>query len=347
VNTLEGGTQATWTSTLTFNTSYWLFDGSVGPVWSKTPSQYGFKIGNPTIQYALSIYNTSIAISNITISHVAATAPSGDIQKMWQDVVLATQSINYVTISHSYGNGYQNFVRINSANLLMESWVIEYNVFLNGNGSATWHSEDINNDNGNANNLTIRYNWFEGRGAGGSTGSVMALNYQPGPYLIYGNVWKDMMFGNGLIAGNPSYGSNHFVRGVVYNNTFINCQYTPYNRGWWIGMLVQSTVQNNLVANSMADLGSSAPHDYNAYFNTTNTPSETHGQVASGNPFTNYTAGDVSLVAPTSPGTTLPSPYNVDAFGHVRGADGVWDRGAIEYVSGGTSIKVPSAPILL
>ncbi len=35
--------------------------------------------------------------------------------------------------------------------------------------------------------------------------------------------------------------------------------------------------------------------------------------------------------------------YNIDAFGNTRGADGVWDRGAYEYVTGGT----PAAPTLV
>lgn len=54
--------------------------------------------------------------------------------------------------------------------------------------------------------------------------------------------------------------------------------------------------------------------------------------------FVNYSANTVAgfhLAAATSAGTTLASPYDVDADGEVRGADGTWDRGAFEYDSGG------------
>jgi hypothetical protein len=84
---------------------------------------------------------------------------------------------------------------------------------------------------------------------------------------------------------------------------------------------------------------SSVTHAYNSDYGTTG-PGETN---LSGNPFVNFAGGNYALTGPTAAGIALPSPYNVDMYGNVRGADGVWDRGAIEYNSG-SSILRPSAP---
>ncbi|MGZ3796806.1 MAG: hypothetical protein ACXVB1_10590, partial [Pseudobdellovibrionaceae bacterium] len=65
--------QAVWTSSVTFSTSYWVFDGSVGPTWSRTPSQYGY-LFNPMTN-PIYVYNLNTPISNVVISHIAATAP--------------------------------------------------------------------------------------------------------------------------------------------------------------------------------------------------------------------------------------------------------------------------------
>jgi len=321
-------TQATWTSGLTFNTSYWVFDGSVGPTWSKTPSQYGFLIS--PVAFALRVYNTSTAITDITLSHIAATATSSTVEKYFLSTDNSTKSVNNVTVSHCYANGWENTIWATSAGLAMNNWIFEYSVSLNGWGTATYHGEDINNNYGNL-GITVRYNWFEGRQSDGSTGCIVCLNGACQPYYIYGNVFKNMSGGNGCIAG-----IHYTLSGTVHNNTFINFD-TGYGNGQWIGALVTSTVYNNLVYTGNAAMGSATMHDYNAYFSTTNTPSEAHGQTGSGSPFLNLSGGNLHLSTASTPGITLFSPYNADVDGNIRGADGLWDRGALE--SGGTPQK--------
>jgi hypothetical protein len=323
--------QAVWTSGVTFNTSYWEFDGSIGPKWSKTPSAYGFSFS--AMAYPIRIYNTSSAITNFTISHISAIAPTGDIEKIFLSTDNSTRSVNNVTISYCLGNGWANMVWATSPGLVMDSWLIEYNVILNGYSTAAVHGEDINNNYGQLNNLTVRFNWFEGRGP--STGSIVVLNGAAGPYYIYGNVFKDMRGGDGIITG-----VHYTLSGAIYNNTFINCD-NGYGGGQWIGHDVTATVYNNLIYNSNAAMGSNTTHDYNAFFSTTNTPTESHRQTGSGSPFVNLSAGDLRLSAPTSAGISLSSPYDRDAEGNVRGADAIWERGALEFVG---NVSVPNAP---
>jgi hypothetical protein len=49
------------------------------------------------------------------------------------------------------------------------------------------------------------------------------------------------------------------------------------------------------------------------------------------NPFLDWPNGDFRLTKTTSAGLPLASPYNIDMLGIIRGADGVWDRGAFEF----------------
>ncbi|WP_340122723.1 hypothetical protein [Methylobacter svalbardensis] len=328
-------TQATWTSGVTFNTSYWIFDGSVGPNWSKTKSQYGFKF-NP-VNYAVKVYNLSSAISDVKIAHITATAPTGDVEKFFLSTDNSTKSVNNVTFSHCLVDGWSNAVWATSAGLLMNNWLIEHNVILNGYSSAANHGEDINNNYGHLDNLTIRYNWFEGRSTG--TGSIVVLNGPAGPYYIYGNVFKNMIGGDGIIAG-----IHYTLNGAIYNNTFDNVD-NGYKNGAWIGHDVSANVYNNIIYNSIASIGANftGKKDYNAYFSTTSTPTEANGQIGTGSPFVNELGNDMRLSAASKAGTTFSAPYDIDVVRNARGGDGAWDRGAFEFV-GNNPVLVLSPP---
>jgi hypothetical protein len=265
-------------------------------------------------------------MSNVTISHIAATAPAGDLEKFYLSTNNETKSVNEVTLSHSLLNGWSNTVWATSAGLPMANWLIEDNVILNGYSSAANHGEDINNNYGNLENLVVRDNLFEGRTSG--TGCIVVLNDSAGPYYIYGNVFKNESGGDGCITG-----VHDTLSGAVYNNTFINVD-NGYGNGDWIGHDVSATVYNNVIYNSVAAIGANftGTKDYNAYFSTTQTPSETHGYTSQSNPFASGTFQLTESAASAMPaGTSLASPFNLDPAGLTRGADGKWDRGAYEH----------------
>lgn len=89
-----------------------------------------------------------------------------------------------------------------------------------------------------------------------------------------------------------------------------------------------------------ASVGIDGTHDYNSFSGSSN-EGEPNGQAnVSTSIFTNYAGGDFTLSTATASGLTLSSPYNLDPLGNIRGADGVFDRGAFEFVSGGPT---PSA----
>jgi hypothetical protein len=343
VSTADGGTQATFTSGLIFNTSYWVFDGVVGAVGSRKTTDYGFKM-NP-VNYAVRVFNLSSAITDVMISHISAVAPTGDVEKFFLSTDNSTKSVHKVTWSHNLLNGWSNAQWATSAGLAMNDWLAEYNIILNGYSSAANHGEDINNNYGYLDRFTIRYNIFEGRTSGTAT-IVGGLNGPVGTYYIYGNVFKNQVSGDGTIACVHENATMY-----VYNNTFINVTSGgsgPYMGGTASDCVLSGEIANNVLYSMSAGLGtatSGMTRQYNAYFSTTNTPSENNGYVTSGNPFVDHANGNFGLtssVATTMPaGRTLSSPYNFDMFGKSR--SGFWYRGAIQFESG-SSLTPPPSP---
>jgi hypothetical protein len=82
--------------------------------------------------------------------------------------------------------------------------------------------------------------------------------------------------------------------------------------------------RNNLIYNMSGAPGTGVTDDYNAYFSTSNTPSESHGQVGSGSPFVNSSGGNYALVNQTNAADTgVAAQYRTDMTGKVgtnRGA---------------------------
>jgi hypothetical protein len=81
---------------------------------------------------------------------------------------------------------------------------------------------------------------------------------------------------------------------------------------------------------------------HNAYFDAPSEDPDPNKQVGGSNPFVNWAAYDFAPAAPTAPGVSLPAPFNMDWSGKIRGSDGNWDRGALEFV--GSPPSPPSAP---
>jgi hypothetical protein len=152
------------------------------------------------------------------------------------------------------------------------------------------------------------------------------------------NVFGGNNGGNGVIT---STGASGIKNTVVYNNTIVNVTTGP-----WFGPLgfnTSNTVKNNIVWNSPCSYGAASPatHTHNSFLSCTDTaPTETSGQVASLNPFvasgsSNYHLTDGTGV--TAGDSTIGATYNTDIDGVTRGADGTWDRGAYEFVSGASA----------
>ena len=99
--------------------------------------------------------------------------------------------------------------------------------------------------------------------------------------------------------------------------------------------LVSGTARNNLFYDCGAGSGVTGfpSHDSN-WFRLSGTVTETNIQNGNADPFVNLAGDDYHLTSASNAGAVLVAPYNLDLDGHVRGTDGVWDRGAYEFISG-------------
>lgn len=322
-----GTKPATFAYPIVINSDYWVFDGQVGS--GNTLSSYGFNVAKPTsCNTDPQSYWWIEDKSNITERYIGIDACGNSFNV--QQVCFDTGQGSNRTIEHNLGNHCQNTIKLWNAS----NDTVQYNQLWNQWSTPEHHGESVNNFS--TDNITFRYNYLNGCAGTAciacNVGNQVAMNH----WKIYGNVFINDSSGNGTIAAVQQVIANT----VVYNNTFINITGT----GWFLdadpgygAQAVNNVLKNNLIYNSTAHFGNNGgpiDHDYNSYFNVTNTPTnETHLQKASGNPFVSSGSGDYHLADGTTvdAGLALGSPYNLDPDGNVRGSDGTWDRGAYEF----------------
>lgn len=354
VSNADGGTQATFSIFPAFTTSHWIFDGAVGPLWDTTPADFGFKMTDG-LDGGVVVGAFNSTGSDITVSHITALADSANNEKLFLQTANQTNEWDSITVSHSLMNGWQNCMMIRgNPGVTDVGWVLEYNTILNIYSNVTNnHGECMNPNSGGANGMIVRYNLIKGRsGAGdGLTGVIVANNSNNTNCWVYGNVIDNVLSGNGTITGTSSGNMNSCT--VIYN-TFLNIPHAGGNN--IIGGTGQGTsnsAQNNVFYNEDGAIGAGWTTDWNSYFTVTNSPTETHKQTGSGDPFVNSAGGNYQLTTDTTAGNTLSNSLptgctvgvnceDIDALGVQHGANGTNDRGALQIAGGNPQAASPS-----
>lgn len=145
-------------------------------------------------------------------------------------------------------------------------------------------------------------------------------------WQIYGNVFYDgVSVARGIEFREPQ--SQRDMK--IYNNTFVNLP-LPAIRVMEASVCSGVDIRNNLMVNTG---GIALQNGGSGVTSVNNVDSTTSA-------FVNHSADNYQLAGPTAAGTPLPSPYNVDVDGKIRGADGVWDVGAYEYSLGASTNPV-------
>lgn len=314
----------TWSSGFLFKSSYWVIDGSSGSM-TKTPSAYGFAMSPSSSPFRIGD-TVGPSYSDIRVSHVYAKAVSADVEKLFLQGGFQVGAVNRVTVSHSLLDGWQNgMMARGQGGAPCDGWVFDHNLALNGSSTSSNHGEWLNANSAPLTNLRVSFNWFEGNsGNAGLTGVVVANNNNNTNAVVYGNVFYKVSVGNGIISG-TSAGKLNGAK--VHDNTFVSCNVatdSPLN-----GPGTGNVASNNLFYGMPAGI-TSFTSDYDLFAMATKAPNEANGQIMSASPFVNVATADFHLQAATQKGTTLPSPFDVDAEGRIRGKDGSWDRGAYE-----------------
>lgn len=272
------------------------------------------------------------SISNVVLRHVeldgTSTTPAD------RDIVYLVSGATDLTMQYMYIHDVGSDTMQLRNNITR--FTLEFSKIARNNQNDSFHGDVFEYDGGTASGWIHRYNWFDD-----CQGTYLWGTHETGTFAnaeIYGNIISGGQMDNGMIAGLSGGGT---ITGLkFYNNTIsqvsMSAGFLYLERG------SNNLVYNNLWYNSPANL--QGTHDYN-WFRGSGAQSEAHIQNGSGDPFVNIAADNYNLAAATSAGTTLNAPYNADMTGKVRGADGVWDRGALEYGTGsGGDTTPPSAP---
>ena len=259
--------------------------------------------------------------------------------------------VNGCTVEYCYIHDQDNcpFLCRNVCNFLLQQNFIARNHYTDDQ-----HSEGLS-ISGTCTNVTVRLNqWIDCEGTAlictpGGTGHPGCSGPSICNWYIYGNVcaytsWgiaNSRGFGDGIVYLFDTQAHGDMM---IYNNTVANINHS-WNGAIWCDNSGDSPacadhfyVENNLFWNNTSTVSPSSGNvsdfkwDHNAYFSQAYSDSDANKQVTTGNPFVS-----------TNSDWRLSGPFNIDMDGQVRGADGVWDRGAYEYENGTVITKKVTA----
>ncbi|MBI2871304.1 MAG: hypothetical protein HYY14_06300, partial [Candidatus Omnitrophica bacterium] len=347
----DGDGQAVFTDTMTFTKPYYIFDGQVGGGPGSWDFGHGFVVSvnsNANEAKGIRFYNPENDgdTHDITVSHTEVNM-NGKAFVCGQDAIYSIYDNDNIVLRYNYIHDTSRTLIVDEKS---DNWIIEYSFLKNPslnsvnplpcNGGNTQHSEmlmarhglppDMNPVNP-VENWVIRYNVLTNwRSTGGLIFSG-SRNWE-----IYGNVfswapgWGAQTTANGGAIGSWTgyYTDGH----KIYHNTFFDIWSNQGGDLFTAQGCTNCDVRNNLWYNVPELNNINAAHSYNAFFDSAGEAiTESNKQVGTGDPMVARLSGDYRLKQATSPGAVLGSPYNVDMFGNTRGADDVWDRGALEY----------------
>jgi hypothetical protein len=347
---------AEWTGTgylIEIRTDYIIFDGVTGGGPRSWSSGHGFKLySTANIIPVINLGNRSgstphSGASHIMVSHCELYNTQEPVTAGWGQGITATIGTFYsdITISYCYIHniGGPHIKVINTDGI-----EIAYNYIAYNASSTTAHGVGIRFDY--TKNATIRYNVLYHIWGTGNMGYYDGSVDDGKNFDIYGNVFmsaddvSSSTNNNGVIYSN-SASVNYLSDWNIHNNTFYNWSSPKMIFFGGVEGYSELHAYNNLFYDIAGDvqISSNIVHDFSVMKPQT-IKSETYIQeYTSTIPFNNPSTKDFSLKLPTESGKTLPSPYNVDMYGNIRGADGVWDRGAIE-VTGEFTLEIPGSP---
>lgn len=326
---------------MTFRSDYWVFDGINGS--GKDGSSYGFRVQYPPGEVSGTLigfggfpdYNVNYVKIRHTDMETAGSAHNTS-QVCINNAPRNSTNTSNVIVANNYMRGAY-------CALVIRTWVdcvIEHNYFKDTWSTPEHHGEPI--AAGYTENITIRYNITENCSG---TGIFIFGKAGTGIYgccsngKIYGNVHIGGYVSGGYRVGGGPCEMNNFE---VYNNTFVNINSQGYGCGVYAGAGTGTIVYNNLWWNSFLPkiysmTEGDISHDYNAFFGSSidNDISEAHIQEEDIDPFVDSGNENFHLNISTHQGISIQYPYNQDPDGIVRGEDGVWDRGAFEYMDTG------------
>jgi len=364
-NGMSGNEKAYWR----FTTGYWDVSGQKGGGYGRWKTGHGFKIvAQDGVVSGVTGGGKGILIrdnagtnlvSYFNISHV-------EIEGIWDGDIPNGTTNNYGVYIYFF-NHYINlsYLYIHDMGAPSILWNHIYNVLLEqsyvANNQSTQpleHGTCIALQEGY--DVTIRNNiFYQSRGTTRSLDIKKNQTWETNNVYFYGNIVDLGGAGGGAIGDDQPRLESPDDNLWVFNNTFLRHEYGFYGGFSFYSGGTPQYGYNNIFYEIPGRMDPTDPNyppqhiiehrGYNWYYHVglysgvyqdqIAASNETNGVVGTGNPFTNIDAGDYSLSGAIS-GYDMTGLWagvdKLDMAGHVRGQDGVWDRGALEYVFGDT-----------
>jgi hypothetical protein len=311
---------------LVINQGRLMIDGATGI----QTRDYGFEVTAVPGNVNLVTFGPQVSYVNLNCVNIHCTSRNAPANQA--NGIYSPDGASGVSMTHCYihdipgrpflVSGWDNF-------LLEHSWIAR------NRSTAALPAQGLLARGGNG--FIIRYNiWEDIEGT-----AVIANLGQPAKnWDIYGNVFFQSgeapcrSVSDGIVATGDNKDST-LATVKFYNNTMANITgnaglrlVTPISKG--------ALAFDNLFYHCPFVEMVNVMHDYNTFVDCDSVYDlqgwGAHSEIAKGNPFVDLVGKDFRLMAATAAGYVMPFPYNTDLYGKTRGSDGVWDRGACEYL---------------
>lgn len=342
---------------ITFTTGYWFFNGVIRNEFNwRDVDSYGFRANNSTLDVShndLGAINIgsgncvdSVIVQYTDIVGSGTLGESDDGVRIVSGIGCRSSNISIIR-NAIHDGGEADSITARGVNGL----IVEYN-WMARNSPITGHTQG--GDIMSTSNMHWRFNILEdiaGTAYFATPDQLSGLT-PSSDYYIYGNIfmrsvnssWPCCAYVIGLINTSTAHTGAFYV----YNNTIVrmnngNCF---NNEGATLLVHIDAKISgavirayNNLTWNSLGfnaqAMGGSANYSHNAYFNMTTpmTDSDPNAEFETFDPFISSISNNYHLLASTNQGEILTSPFNTDMLGNIRGINGLWDRGALEYIN--------------
>ena len=334
---------------------YYLFDGQTrSATWQQgvgTFSSYGIKVQSSGGALRLDDGGSNGG-NNLTFNYVDLEGGGQGVQP-YNDVVYGLTGNKNLTFHNCALHDSSRTVFLMRG--CWQNLLVEYSYVGRNASDPVEHGEPLSDTC--SDNVTFRNNIIEDA-EGTAIWSVMnagnGTSSTPGNtadnWKIYGNV---INFTTGynrtgvayIFFSDHSSGSMNYTTNLAFYNNTVNDR----NKVQYYGIYVLAG-SNNVVKNNIFYDTKASQHvgvntlAYNWYYSAPSGDTGTGVQTCTTNCdiFVNRDANDLRLSGTNLPGagdSSLGAEYNTDMNGNIRGADGVWDRGAYEF--GGSSSTPP------
>ena len=302
-----------------FDTDYYVLDGNTSP-------GYGFVASGVISTSVLDFGDYSTNSNNITVRSLTANCNGAASRRGVYIVNSDSITLDNVEVWNCDNDPFG--VR-NVSNLTLN------NVYLHtrNNAGVGTHGDAI--EITSSSNVIIKNSRFDWNGQqiffGGDTAG------SNGRYDIYGNsFYGGESSGQGICRNSSGTGGPIYV----YNNTFYKL-----NTAIIEGGMNYAAIKNNIFIAGNATSVPTSGLDYNYYSTNMSAYSSDPHYQRGGDPFVNSSGDDFHLANATEKGdASIASMYKIDPDYNNRGADGIIDRGAFEYVNGASTTTTPNAP---